>query len=121
MCEKKDKFGIHLSINKAKDRAVKDGTPYPPAERPAQIIRVIRTNLHLRGRGVPDNPYRRVIQFWTPKGNFMAEVDTVRLANIKQIKEHMKKFPVHTADLEQNYLSMVTEWRAGLEKLMAVF
>lgn len=41
----------------------------------AQVIRVIRTELALRGDG-KESPMRRVIQYWTLDGEFLAEVDS---------------------------------------------
>lgn len=40
-----------------------------------ELIQVIRTVLTLRGRGLPDSPYRRVTQYWSLDGKLLAEVD----------------------------------------------
>lgn len=42
----------------------------------AQLIEVIRTDLTLRGRDGTDLA-RRVVQYWTPDGELLAEVDPV--------------------------------------------
>lgn len=41
----------------------------------ARVIQVIETSLEQRGRGVEDDPIRRVRQFWTLDGELLAEVD----------------------------------------------
>lgn len=42
----------------------------------AKVVRVIVTELELRGDGKSDrSPMRRVMQFWSLDGNLLAEVD----------------------------------------------
>jgi hypothetical protein len=41
----------------------------------ARIIRVIVTELEVRGRGTKDDPRRRVRQYWSLDGKLLAEVD----------------------------------------------
>jgi len=38
-------------------------------------IRVICTNIETRGKGVDDDPVRRITQYWTMDGYLLAEVD----------------------------------------------
>ena len=40
-----------------------------------RVIQVIETDLELRGRGEPGDPYRRVRQYYTLDGELLAEVD----------------------------------------------
>ena len=40
-----------------------------------QVIRVIRTTLERRGKGVVGDPIRRIEQFWTLDGYLLAERD----------------------------------------------
>lgn len=42
---------------------------------PAELIRVIRTDLTLRGRGTPADVSRRVTEYWSEEGELLAEVD----------------------------------------------
>ena len=44
-------------------------------DKPAQVMKVIRTNLSTNGKGVEGDPIRRVIQYWTLDGELLAEVD----------------------------------------------
>ena len=41
-----------------------------------ELIKVIRTNLLLRGNGRENNPYRRIEQFWSLEGKLLAENDS---------------------------------------------
>jgi len=41
----------------------------------AELIQVIRTDLLLRGKGVEDDPYRRITQYWDLEGNLLVEDD----------------------------------------------
>lgn len=41
----------------------------------AKVIKVIRTDLDVRGKGTPESPIRRIVQFWTLDGELLAEVD----------------------------------------------
>lgn len=43
--------------------------------KPVEVIEVIRTELDLRGHGTPDEPYRRVTQYWTKDGELLFERD----------------------------------------------
>jgi len=40
-----------------------------------EVIQVIRTSLERRGKGIENDPIRRIIQFWTLDGELLAEVD----------------------------------------------
>ncbi len=40
-----------------------------------EVIRVIRTELELRGKGTEKEPYRRVEQFWSLAGDLLWEND----------------------------------------------
>ena len=40
-----------------------------------QEIKLIRTELGLRGDGKEKNPYRRIIQYWTHDGKLILEYD----------------------------------------------
>ncbi len=44
----------------------------------AKVIQVIVTDMALRGKGEDDDPVRRVIQYWTLGGDFLAEIDPVK-------------------------------------------
>lgn len=46
-----------------------------------ELIEVIRTRLLLRGKGVEEDPRRRVIQYWTKEGELLAEVDQWKMEN----------------------------------------
>ena len=41
----------------------------------ARVIKVIVTDLELRGKGTSESVYRRVTQYWTLDGELLAEVD----------------------------------------------
>jgi hypothetical protein len=41
----------------------------------ARVIEVIETDLVLRGSGQPDDPYRRVRQYYSKDGELLAERD----------------------------------------------
>lgn len=41
-----------------------------------RLIQVIETDLELRGKGVPDDPVRRVTQYYSTEGVWLAERDT---------------------------------------------
>ena len=41
----------------------------------AAAIQVIVTDLERRGKGVPDDPIRRVRQYWSMEGDLLAEWD----------------------------------------------
>lgn len=41
----------------------------------AEVIKVIRTDMECRGNGTPDNPYRRIVQFWSLDGVLLMEED----------------------------------------------
>ena len=43
----------------------------------AEMIQVIRTQLEKRGKGTDEDPVRRVTQFWSLGGEFLAEVDPI--------------------------------------------
>jgi len=43
---------------------------------PARVIQVIETNLLSRGMGQTNNPFRRIRQYWSLDGKFLAEVDS---------------------------------------------
>lgn len=40
-----------------------------------EVIQVIRTRILRRGDGTPENPIRRIDQFWTFEGQLLAEDD----------------------------------------------
>lgn len=40
----------------------------------AEIVELIKTDLELRGDGKKD-PYRRITQYWTKKGELVFEID----------------------------------------------
>lgn len=42
----------------------------------AEVMKVIRTELTLRGKGIEGDPIRRIIEFWSLDGRLLAEVDT---------------------------------------------
>lgn len=50
----------------------------------AKIIKVIVTDLELRGKGTPEEPYRRVTQYWSLDGKLLCESDP--------FNEYTKKF-----------------------------
>ena len=41
----------------------------------AYVTQVIVTELERRGKGTPEDPVRRVRQFWSLEGKLLAEVD----------------------------------------------
>lgn len=41
----------------------------------ARVIQVVETDLLLRGTGKQDNPYRRIVQYYSLDGKLLAEVD----------------------------------------------
>ncbi len=41
----------------------------------ARVIQVIETYLEQRGKGTPEDPTRRIMQYWTLDGELLAEVD----------------------------------------------
>jgi hypothetical protein len=47
----------------------------PGMNPPVEVIRVVRTELDLRGDGTRDSPSRRVTQYWSLDGMLLAEVD----------------------------------------------
>jgi hypothetical protein len=40
-----------------------------------ELMQVIRTTLTLRGDGTPEDPYRRIVQYWSTDGELLAEGD----------------------------------------------
>lgn len=41
----------------------------------AKLMTVIVTDMECRGKGVENDPCRRITQYWTPKGKLLVEVD----------------------------------------------
>jgi len=44
----------------------------------ARVISVIVTNLEKKGKGIEDDPVRRIIQYWSLDGILLAEDDTYK-------------------------------------------
>jgi len=95
-------------------QATQQATPFK-----AHQITVIRTNFLQRGAGVPQDPFRRVEQFWHPEGHLLAENDPakheiysrdlsrkeedlceLRIRNERQI-ETIQKLEAQVEELEQ--------------------
>ena len=43
----------------------------------AKVIEVIVTDMELRGGGIERDPMRRILQYWSPEGRLLAEVDPI--------------------------------------------
>jgi len=44
----------------------------------AEVIEVIRTDLEKRGKGIEDDPVRRITQYWTLDGQLLWEEDPIK-------------------------------------------
>lgn len=51
-----------------------------------EVIRVIRTELELRGNGTEKEPYRRIEQFWSLSGELLWENDHYKKSKVKKTK-----------------------------------
>lgn len=51
------------------------------------MIQVIRTTLLARGAGIPENPFRKVEQFWSLDGELLAENDPYLGEGVTESKE----------------------------------
>ena len=57
-----------------------------PCDKEVVVMQVIRTTNHVRGTGEKDSPYRRITQYWTLDGDFLAEVDPCRTSTSEAVK-----------------------------------
>ncbi len=56
----------------------------------ARLIQVIVTDLDLRGMGTPEDPIRRVTQYWSTDGELLAENDEYSAKTVFFNKEEDK-------------------------------
>ena len=80
----------------------------------AKLIQVIVTDMECRGKGVESDPCRRITQYWSPKGELLAEVDPCN--GLEQQSHGIDWKP---EDVSEKTLNELLEQRGKLSSLVA--